>query len=291
MMETSEKYQHGPNDFRFISPKSPLIILICGQKCVGKSTAANFIHETLRSAGIRSEILSLGTGVKDVFLELAKLFNLTTEVCYDVEVPQRGSDNQYSATTCSVYAGNRVPITYEHLNDRKTKEKLRPYLQAIGSDIMRNMVHPDIWTERTHNIIQKKCSEMDRREFTAFIIDDIRYQNELEFFKRHYCYTVSLLLKKPDTPTENADGSYIERFNMEKDVHESENQEITANFMYEVDKPMEEYRKDMREFVKRFASDMSYCKYARYKNIDWKNVDDSVIESLTAEQETWTKHE
>lgn len=270
--------------FRFISKRSPLIIMICGKKCVGKSTAATAIAKALvDNYNVQPRIISLGANVKRVFIEMASLFELTTEEYHDVSTV----DDNGESVIKRVYTGKRVPITDEHIADRQTKESMRKYLQTIGSDIMRNMIHKDIWTLSAHEKIKQICDEYDKNDHPVIIIDDIRYQNELDYFKRHFCYTISILLHKSDNSEYDQNDCVVDR----NDMHESETQEINANFVYEVDKPLHIFAIDMAEFINRFVVNMTYCKYERCVNVEWKSRDAKDDEIIWKAPETWVMRE
>ena len=233
-----------------ISRKAPLVIMICGKKCTGKSTAAAAIADACKDHGLEPFIVSLGAAVKDVFLEMGKLFDLKVKD-----------------------GGEEVPVQMRHLEDRDMKERLRPYLQTIGSDVMRNRIHKDIWSLCLYERIRSRCDALDGNVKPVFIIDDIRYQNELRYFEQKFCYTITLLLRKE-----------VETV---ADQHESECQDIVADFVYTVDRPIDVFRKDLHEFVDRYAPNMRYQKYYWCSMVDWKDVDPGDDWKLSEQPEVW----
>jgi hypothetical protein len=257
--------------------------MICGKKCTGKSTAAQYIAKGCERYGLKPFIVSLGAGVKRVFLELGKLFQL--------RIKEKGADGVV----------RNVEVGMRHLEDRDVKEQLRHYLQAIGSDVMRNMVFQDIWSLSLHEEMKRICDGLGEVDKPVIIIDDIRYQNELNYFQQRYCYTIGMVLRKgvdgvgkgaskdvvDSTNNDTKISSSIEFSPSTEDLHESEQQEITGNFVYYVDKPLDIYRNDMMEFVDRFVPNMKYQKYYWCNMVDWKSRDRKDDDKLSEQPETW----
>lgn len=218
------------------------LILIAGHKCVGKSLAAQIISERIQAEGYETRIVALADALKSIFLQLATLFNLTVE--------------------CD---GAIVPVSEEHLVRRDIKEKLRKYLQVIGTDIMRKQINEDIWSELLMKHIMKLFDEYvdSKRDISLkritfkplfIIVDDVRYQNEIESLKRFCNNCVSIHLIKP-TGHINNDITYDNT-----NAHDSENQTLKTNFAYEVDKPLDVYRKDLIEFAEKYML-QNQCSY------------------------------
>ena len=210
------------------------LILIAGHKCVGKSLAAQIISERIQAEGYETRIVALADALKSIFLQLASLFNLTVE--------------------CD---GSIVPVSEEHLLRRDIKEKLRKYLQVIGTDIMRKQINEDIWSELLMKNIKKLFSDYVDSKRNVYmknisykplfiIVDDVRYQNEIDSLKRFCNNCVSIHLIKPAGHINN-DITYDNT-----NTHDSENQTLKTNFTYEVDKPLEIYKKDLSEFVETY---------------------------------------
>jgi hypothetical protein len=70
--------------------------------------------------------------------------------------------------------------------DGKKGEAGRQILQKVGTDIARS-IEPDFWVNATWDFIRVFCTDTD-----YVIIDDVRFINEVEFFKKRGISSVSI---------------------------------------------------------------------------------------------------
>lgn len=93
---------------------------------------------------------------------------------------------------------------------------VRYALQTLGTEWGRGMIHKDIWL----NILKERMAE---RPADVFIIDDVRFENELKFIKENGGLTL-----------------WLDRRGVEKDSHSSENElnssmfDVSSELMNEV---------------------------------------------------------
>jgi hypothetical protein len=71
----------------------------------------------------------------------------------------------------------------------ENKEKYRKYLQTIGTEIFQSNFGKDFWCEQVLNQIQELPNHYN------IIIDDIRFQHEIDFFKKHFdnCKVIQII--------------------------------------------------------------------------------------------------
>lgn len=81
---------------------------------------------------------------------------------------------------------NKDISSINELYNVNTKNKYRKFLQIIGTEICRDSLGEDIWCE----ILYKKINQSDN-----IIISDIRFLNELNFFKTKFndCITIKII--------------------------------------------------------------------------------------------------
>ena len=199
--------------------------MLCGKKGVGKSHASEVIERELSGNGYGVTILSFATLLKKVFVDICKLFQKKFV----------GED------------GVKEEITETLLLDRDKKEVLRPFLQTIGTEIIRKYMGENIWSELVVKQIENIVSEHARENIKlVFIIDDARYQNEIETVKKTFGDLVtSLELVKMNDETE-----------IVVDTHSSETQVLETDYVYATDKPSEIFERDMIQFIHDIVMDV-----------------------------------
>lgn len=88
----------------------------------------------------------------------------------------------------------KIEINDDDLYD-ENKEKYREYLQQIGTECCRSVFGDDFWCKLIDNDIGKALNDGKN-----VIISDIRYPNEVEYFKKKYpnfnVYTVKITSDK-----------------------------------------------------------------------------------------------
>ena len=146
-----------------------MIIAICGKKGSGKSTLAKTLQEEMDSGASSCHILSLALPIK----------NLVHKACGDPPSDQVGNvDKTYPALAQKVPFGSLESLTYRSL------------YQAVGQ-AMRN-IHPDFWI-KTWERSAEQMRELANKRTCSFIVDDVRYANEVQFFQEKGALMVRLL--------------------------------------------------------------------------------------------------
>ena len=81
-----------------------------------------------------------------------------------------------------------IPIhSVDDLNDDDKKEQYRTYMQHIGTECCRTIFGDDIWCE----LVNKKIKDLD-----SWIISDIRFKNEYEYFTTRYPDSITIFIDK-----------------------------------------------------------------------------------------------
>lgn len=151
------------------------LILIAGKKGSGKSTLSEYIKQKTNGWAYK---FSLADKLKYITFDILKLCNIHIESLDDL------------------YNGQ--------------KEHYRRYLQVIGTEIIQNAFGKTIWCE----LVSKQIDEITRYHTTPIIvIDDIRFQHEIDYFKNMYKNTTVVQI--------------INENIFHNDTHSSENQTLT----------------------------------------------------------------
>ena len=110
----------------------------------------------------------------------------------------------------------------------RNKELVRPYYQKIGTEICRRIFGDDIWCQT----LEKNCENKD-----VVIVSDVRFPNEVEYFKSRYD-TILIRVMNPyvEYSLNHSSEKYIDG--------------MSADFVYEVFKDDEEER--VMKYVKDF---------------------------------------
>lgn len=127
-------------------------LMLIGEIGSGKTTVGNY----LQTRGYRK--FALGDRVKKFIVEL------TAEM--------HSIDN------------SNVKITMENLNDRHSKELYRPYMQKIATEVCRGVLGEDIWCDALSKDIDS--------DGTKFVVEDVRFMNEYNYFKKKGCKSVRI---------------------------------------------------------------------------------------------------
>ena len=72
-------------------------------------------------------------------------------------------------------------ISIYDLDNNNTKEKYRNYLQQIGTECCRKCFGDNFWCEMLDKEIEETINSG-----RSVVISDIRYQNEIDYFKKKY---------------------------------------------------------------------------------------------------------
>lgn len=137
-----------------------MIIAICGKKGSGKSTLAEALREEMDSGASACHILSLALPIK----------NLVHKACGEHPQNEKGeSDKEQTGL---------YPLSFRQL------------YQKVGQG-MRN-IHPDFWI-KTWERSAEQMRELANKRTCSFIVDDVRYANEVEFFRKKGALLVRLL--------------------------------------------------------------------------------------------------
>jgi len=129
------------------------LIAICGFQGSGKDTLANILIENYGYTKV-----SFGGILKDI---VSIIFNWDRDLLEGITIKSR----EWRETVDNWWA-NRLDIP--NLTPRYI-------LQHIGTDILRNKFHPDIWVAALERKLYNKC---------GIVITDCRFQNEIEMVKK-----------------------------------------------------------------------------------------------------------
>lgn len=87
--------------------------------------------------------------------------------------------------------GQRLHMRYQEIVDAvgyvKAKElpEVRALLQRLGTDVGRNLIHPNVWADITRRAITEQ-----QRQGHNVVLTGVRYPNELDMLHRLYAATV-----------------------------------------------------------------------------------------------------
>ena len=188
-----------------------ICIMLGGKQRVGKTTASvHMQHEINNFYQVPCLRYALSTKLKDITNDLCILF--------DVNV---GS-----------------------FHDEATKINNRRYLQQIGTNIMRKHFGDEFWCEVLYKriiadvrkIIRElvdsngiSCSQLsyvskkykDRELYTPIvvIIEDTRYQNEINYFKQQFDKAISVIIERPDVGGQTSVNHSSEQQTLDGDVY------------------------------------------------------------------------
>lgn len=147
------------------------IIALTGQAGSGKDTLAMFvIEEAANLAGEKWVKLSFATHLKDV---VSLLFNMDRQMLEGVTPEDREKREQPD------------PFWSEKMGKPFTP---RYALQYVGTNLLRNQLHKDIWV----NCLEKKIEQTDAN----ILITDVRFKNEIQMLRNKKAMFVRMEFEK-----------------------------------------------------------------------------------------------
>ena len=135
------------------------LLLLSGKAGSGKSTAAEILTKAYPDKYVN---LALADKVKELTFKLLKIFNVKINSIQD-------------------------------LDDRKTKEKYRKYMQLIATEAVRSTFGNDFWCEQLMPEIVK-YTKLGK----IVIISDVRFPNEQDYFKTRFNNVKCILIHRPE---------------------------------------------------------------------------------------------
>lgn len=159
-----------------------MIVGIAGKMGSGKDTAAEFL---IKKKGYKRYAFA-----DDLKKMCMKIFNLSHKDCYDekqkfrklspeIEFNSKHAEEilQWAAVKHEWKITKKVIDTMQHvLNQKEVFKTPRHILQYVGTEVCRNVFHPDY-----HAIVTKSQINQDKVE--NVVICDVRFPNEREFIK------------------------------------------------------------------------------------------------------------
>lgn len=175
------------------------IIGLCGFAGSGKSTVANYLvdHHNFQR-------MSFATALKDV---VASLF------CWDRELVEG------KTADARTWREQPDPFWSTVMGEPWTARRA---LQFVGTDVMRNHLHKNIWVERVKRELQLLP------ESANVVFDDVRFVNEIDTLRS--CGATIMVMNRPDIMTHEHhrlwnlafDPTMISRVQFTSDLHPSE---------------------------------------------------------------------
>ena len=186
-----------------------LIIGLSGKAGAGKDTAANILESRFNRAGVSTSRISFAKPIKDI-----------CTLMFGWDRKRLDTDPYYKEGGLGGWvpkgAPGAVPLSYEQLKDIvhsdshlsfdmyvqldtdpacvKLGKTRRTVMQQIGTEGMREVIHPDVW------II---CTELaiDRGELNSDVgfVTDCRFLNEMQFIRNQKGLLVQV--QRPDVGT------------------------------------------------------------------------------------------
>lgn len=152
------------------------IIGLCGEKGSGKDIVANHLVEKYDFVKI-----SFAYSVKKI---ISELFGWS----YEMLLGETEESRQWRETKDEWWT-NKLNM------DRDITPRF--IMQHIGTDVMRNHFHPDIWVLT----VEKQMKDiMDKTGKTKFIVSDLRFINEYEWIKSFACNKI-MHVQRGDLPS------------------------------------------------------------------------------------------
>ena len=212
--------------------KNKNLIAISGKKQSGKNAIAKIINQLTNN---KYEEKCFADKLKDI---ICLLINCTREQLEDESIKSKELGEEWWYWYMEL-DGGYSPIILDYLTT--TKKELKSYeglelikptprflLQFIGTDLLRNQLHPEIWVNSlmseykpylTSNYPVDDLDWEPRRIYPNWIITDMRFLNEMEAVKKRGGITIRV--------NRNLEES--------KDQHESETELDNAEFDYVID--------------------------------------------------------
>lgn len=226
-----------------------MIIAISGKKGSGKDTVAKMIMEMTSQ---KWENVKFADTLKDM---VCLLIGCTREQLEDPKFKETplGPEWDRLVETSSYGAPDRIyPVGYEGMTHiaHTRKESLTPrlILQLLGTEGVRNVIHPNAWVNATmdkYHLVLKTDPEKDNdgisityKDFPDWLITDMRFPNELQAIEDKKGITLR-----------------VNRFQLTlEDNHPSETALDDAEFDYVIsnDSDMEVLRDKVRAFLQEF---------------------------------------
>lgn len=211
-----------------------IIIGICGQKQAGKSTSAKFIQNYLaKNHNICAMRYSLADEVKRICMVL---FGLTTKQVYGSEQDKNSLtrvkwDDVWDIYTYDKHTENMLQEMWEKAPN-KTYLTARNVLQVVGT-IMRKL-NNSCWIEACYDTMLADAG------VEVMLIDDIRQENEVDFFHNKQAYLI-LLDKTIDNDSHESETG-LKNINPQKyslivknnNMSQSEKEEKIAEFLSKI---------------------------------------------------------
>ena len=216
--------------------KNKNLIAISGKKQSGKNAIAKIINQLTNN---KYEEKCFADKLKDI---VCLLIGCTREQLEDEEFKNTELEEEWWYWKLDREGGySTILLPYCESTGTENFELIKPtprfLLQFIGTDLLRNQLHPEIWVNSLMSDYQPKLipyvdkdnyplnSSGTKYEYPNWIITDLRFPNELEAVKKRKGITIRVnrdyvLTDGPENP---------------KKQHASETALDNAEFDYEID--------------------------------------------------------
>lgn len=170
------------------------LILLAGRKGVGKSTAANFIKNTIPNNN-KAVIKSFAGKLK----EIASILGIPHELSTGT-LEQKNSLTQFSWDSSSEYLRSKYP-------NKSGWMTVREVLQVLGTDVFRDCFNENVWVHSLmYDISMEICGPggyvvnpgWQFLDNLYYLIDDCRLPNEVRNFNEYgFDRTIKIHIKRP----------------------------------------------------------------------------------------------
>ena len=210
-----------------------------GAKGAGKDTAAQMLATELSSDGTPVTVMGMSDVLRDAIRLVSPLVMVPNDHTLSPHIvgPNRELNEVLSSTNWAIHPTGNDEVTiwvYDSLElglkqelgmtqeeaytELKRVPYIRSFLQTLGTEVGRNLIHPEIWVQVAHRRIREALKH------GHVIITGIRFPNELEMFS-------------VDPPKFDAEGFsvYVDRDTAAGDSHPSETSVSSKDFELYVD--------------------------------------------------------
>ena len=102
------------------------------------------------------------------------------------EVHKKSAKYLFDLTDDQLYTSFGKTTQINWLSDKEKNQIITPrkILQLMGTDFVRNMIHPDFWVMWLEKEITEEIRNYEGNKNQIFIIDDCRFENEFKMIRK-----------------------------------------------------------------------------------------------------------